>query len=304
LQESLRVAAWVEQGGTLILATSDRLAELGNRDPSEGLLELLDVQMTQVSFANRAYWAQPLLSDVRAPLDVYAQTAIRPGRGQVSYLRPENDAELSLLISFKRGAGVVFVTTAPYLFTNSSLRQDENAALVRGLFRNTQPSQNTTVVFDETHRAVLANDTSANWTSLLYNTAWGQALFLSLLLCFVYLALGGKAFGRPLPLPTETWRRNPAEYALSMAGLYQRASKRRMALQHYRHQLKRRLAKPYGLNADLPDAEFVEALRRTEAADAINMNQLLTTLRQLNAATDSISESQFVALARAATEYS
>ena len=307
-QEAQRVLAWVERGGTLILATTHRLASFGDADTSEALTELLDVNVIQSDFAGRATWQQPLLSDLRTPIDVYASAAIEPATGQVSYLTPEGDATngkatQSILVSFQRGAGRVFVTTAPYLFTNASLGSEPNAASVRGLFRHVSPSTAQEIVFDESHRAMLGGEDGGNWMSLLYETPWGQGLLFALLLSFVYLVLGGKRFGRPLPLPTEVWRRNPSEYALSMAGLYQRAGKRRMALQHYRRQLKRRLAKPFGLNADLPDTDFVEVLRQAEDVQTFNATALLKLLHQLDIATDATSESQFVALAQAATQF-
>ena len=94
------------------------------------------------------------------------------------------------------------------------------------------------------------------------------------------MLINGQRFGRVLPLPQEVMRRSPAEYVQSMAQLFRRAGKRHMLLQHYRRQLKRSLGKPYRVNADLPDEEFVAELARYRDVDRAELLALLRALDQ------------------------
>jgi hypothetical protein len=65
-----------------------------------------------------------------------------------------------------------------------------------------------------------------------------------------------------------------------MAQLFRRGGKRAMALQHYRRSLKRSLGKPYHINPDLPDEQFVTIVTRVRPQ--LDREALSETLRALN----------------------
>ncbi|HWQ13743.1 MAG TPA: hypothetical protein VNL77_13150 [Roseiflexaceae bacterium] len=64
-----------------------------------------------------------------------------------------------------------------------------------------------------------------------------------------------------------------------MADLFQRGGKRAYILRHYHAALKRRLARPYGVNPQLDDAAFVRELARTRELDEPALLALLGRLR-------------------------
>lgn len=64
-----------------------------------------------------------------------------------------------------------------------------------------------------------------------------------------------------------------------MADLYQRGGKRRYMLQHFYAEFKRRLAKPYGINPQLEDREFVYQLARARPIDEAALLALLAQMR-------------------------
>jgi hypothetical protein len=96
----------------------------------------------------------------------------------------------------------------------------------------------------------------------------------------MYLALSGRRFGRPVPLREEIQRRSSAEYVESMADLFLRGGKLAFVRDHYHRQLKRRLARSYGVNPQLDDEQFASELDRSAAIDAAELLVLLRRLRQ------------------------
>jgi len=107
-----------------------------------------------------------------------------------------------------------------------------------------------------------------------------MVVIFSFVVSFAYLFVNGQRFGRVTPLPQEIARRSPAEYVQSMAQLFRRAGKRHMIMQHYHQQLKRSLGKPYRINANLPDGEFVVELARYRDVDQAALSKTLGALDQ------------------------
>ena len=81
-----------------------------------------------------------------------------------------------------------------------------------------------------------------------------------------------------MPLPQDIARRSPAEYVYSTAQLFRRAGKRHMALNHYHRELKRSLGRPFRINADLPDEEFINELARFREIDRAELSRVLRAL--------------------------
>ncbi len=115
----------------------------------------------------------------------------------------------------------------------------------------------------------------------LWQQWWGRAIMYALVLSAAYIALSGRRFGRPVPLPQDVARRSSTEYVQSLAQIFRRAGKRDYILNHYRNQLKRRLARPHGFVPPEDDDEFVRELQRFGGATAEQAERLRALLTQL-----------------------
>lgn len=109
------------------------------------------------------------------------------------------------------------------------------------------------VAFDEFHHGYQTARTLNTW---LRSTAQGRSLIYVAVVVFLYLLIGGRRYGRPLPLPGTTARRAPVEHIQAMANLFRRGGKRTAILHHYHDRLKRELAHPHRLNPTLADTDF------------------------------------------------
>ncbi|MEP7198847.1 MAG: DUF4350 domain-containing protein [Chloroflexota bacterium] len=270
--EAQIVLRWVERGNTLFVAQSGLL------NANNKLNGALKAKLQPNSFVSTATPAQPL-NGLAPTSTVQVRTAWALDMQRDDFVPYLGEGDKWLLVGWTQGKGKVYLTSAPNLFTNDGLRDDDNATLVRALLRAVP--RGSLVALDEFHLtpAIARSGCAESLQSLLYCTPWGWAILFSFVAVFAFLVINGQRFGRVVPLPTEIARRNPAEYVLSMAQLFRRAGKRQMVMQHYHQQLKRSLGKPYRINANLPDDEFVNELARFRDVDR---DALLKTLRALS----------------------
>jgi hypothetical protein len=272
--EARAVVRWVEQGHTLIVADQFFL-----RDEPDRLMRVLQAKTKRLdSYAITATLEQPLWGAASTlAVVVNTQSALVLERPDFVQHLSANGAPV--LVSWTQGRGKVFLTSAPYLFTNDSLKNEQNVPLVRALLGNTPTGS--VVAFDEYHLGYNNQVTGrVSLQALLYNTPWGWAILFSFVVIFAYIVVNGQRFGRVVPLPQDIARRSPAEYVISVAQLFRRAGKRRIIMQHYHQQLKRSLGRPYRINANLPDDEFVRELARYR--DDLDQAALHNTLRALD----------------------
>lgn len=264
---------WVARGNTLIIADDVFFA-------SDAFLRAWDIDLASSSdVTSTARVDQPIFGlTANAEIVLPSTTTLNVKRNDyVTYLDVNGKPAL---ISFKPGRGTVWVSSAPYLFTNEGLRDERVAALVSALWRDVP--NGSVIAFDEYHHGytnTVANE-EPNLQMLIYTTPWGWGIIFAFVVIFAYLFVNGRRFGRVLPLPRDIARRSPAEYVMSMAQLFRRAGKRHFVLQHYRRQLKRALGRPFRLNPDLPDDEFLYELARVR--DDLDRDELARTLRELN----------------------
>lgn len=282
--EAQTVLRWVERGNTLIAATPARLA--GN----DRFLRALRMQTQPVAYAERAALEQPLVA-LPGAADLTVKTSWALQTDRTDAVQFASAGGQPLIATWVQGRGRVIVVASAFPFSNDGLRNAPNAALVRALLPAS--GQHPLVAFDEYHLGFTSGQASLQ--TLLYNTPWGWALLFAAAVVFAYLLINGQRFGRIEPLPIEIARRSPAEYVVSMAGLFRRAGKRQMVLNHYRQQLKRSLGRPYRINAALPDEAFVAELARYRDVDR---GALLDTLRGL--AQPRVSERTLIQLAEEA----
>ncbi|MGD8624078.1 MAG: DUF4350 domain-containing protein [Anaerolineae bacterium] len=217
------------------------------------------------------------LGALEAPVEVLTPTVpllaapppgpilVEAGRG----LFPEDDdfvahldaGDAPVLISRRYGQGRIFLTSAVRSFTNQGLHDPGSARLVYNLLAGLEPGAR--ILFDEVHHGYTADEAAAGLRGWLLRSPWGWALLYSAAVLFGWLLLRGRRFGRPVPAPGRGGVPPEGEYVVSMARLFRRGGRRTFVQRHHHDRLKRELARPWRLNPDLPDAEFVAALARS-----------------------------------------
>jgi hypothetical protein len=223
-----------------------------------------------------------------------------------AYLQPQDDDFVThlaagsrpVLISFEMKDGRVIICTAPFPLTNAGLKKEGNPELVLNLVtaaRRPDASDGRPVIwFDEWHHGVRSKSATAigpaGW---LRHTPSGHAMLYTATVIVLALALGGRRFGRPVPLHKRTVRRPPLEYVTAIANLNRRAGHRRAVLSYHYQQLKRGLGKRYRLSPTLPDSEYVARLAEFDPdIDTQALSGLLARLRQKR-----VTENEMVQLA-------
>lgn len=263
---------WVDGGGTLIFA-----AESGPFfNPASALLDELMVDVAVYSTTatiERAPPSQPVLDQPPTGEALYRSGhMLVPQRDD--YVRIAGAGDALVVAGIKHGSGYIYLSATAYPLTNQGLRDSENAALALNLLRRLPPGGR--IQFDEYHHGFFEPPSTG---ATVLSSPWGWAIVYAAAVVALYLILSGRRFGRPVPLPEEVVRRSSAEYVESMADLFQRGGKRGYILGHYRAAFKRRLARPYGINPGLEDAEFVRELARARAVDEPGLLALLARLR-------------------------
>lgn len=263
---------WVARGNVLVTADEGFLS-------SNGLFQALDVRLDPLnSRSDSAALEQPLLGLASGPLATGSDSALKVNRADfVQYASAENKP---LLIRFPYGKGVIWLSSAPNLFSNENLRSEPNAQLVQAFVSTI--SRGGVIAFDEYHLG-FKPEAGASLLTLLYNTPWGWAVIFAFLVVMGYLLLNGRRFGRAMPARQTLARRTPSEYVVSMANLFRRANKRSMVLDHYRRSLKRRLGRPFHLDPELPDNRYIELLTRMRPdLNSAELERILAALRRSN----------------------
>lgn len=273
-EEAAAVAAWVAAGGTLLVAEG----RPGAFGMGANLLEAFDLAVAPVDDAGeppeRVAVLQPALGDPPAlTLEAPASGAISTERADVARLAGSEGRPV--LVGLQHGEGYVYASSAVHPFTNGGIGQADNAAMALNLLRRVEPGGR--VVFDEYHHGFQGE---ASLRTLLLGTPWGWATLYAAAVGAAYMALTGRRFGRPVPLREEAGRRSSAEYLESLAGLLRRAGRADYLQGHFRSAFKRRLARAHGLNPDLDDAAYLEALADVSPAQARSAREVLAGLAQ------------------------
>lgn len=269
--ETLR---WVREGGTLIVVAPEPLLILNQNS----ILEQLQADVVIEDDADpveRASAVQPLLTTPPVT-SVPVNTAAALVLSRDDYVPLLNTRLGPTLVGMQEGRGYVYLTTAPYPFTNAGLQEAGSAPLMLNLLARVP--QGGTILFDEYHHGFRTPPTLRR---VAVQQGWGWPALYAILVCALYIVLTGRRFGRPVPLKADVTRRSSAEYIQSLAMLFQRAGKQDYILQHYRRELKRRLARPYGFVPPDDDAAFARELQRYGGATDEQAEALATLLTQL-----------------------
>ena len=270
------IRTWVERGGTLIFAEdTPALFSISN-----ALFDELQVRMTVITGTQeieRVPALQPVFDQppVRE-LNVRPRRALAPQRNDYAPLF--GAAGQTLIAGIRVGQGYAYISATTHPFTNSGLRDRQHAALVLNMLRRAPPGGR--ILFDEYHHGLVAPPAP---TDGLLRTPWGWAGIYAVTVTALFLLLGGRRFGRAVPLREEVERRSSAEYVESIADLYQRGGKRAYMLRHFYASFKRRLAQLYGINPQVDDREFVYQLARVRPIEEAAMLALLAQQRATHA---------------------
>jgi hypothetical protein len=266
--EATRIQQWVRDGHLLVVAGSP-YAVNSLLEPYDITLEFLDTMSGEVLSPANPLLAAPPFETVQAE----ARYRIGGKRTDtVTHLAAGTDP---VLISFREGAGQVWVSGALRPFTNLGLHDAGSARLMLNLLAGLPPG--TVVGFDEAKHGFSETPSSVmNW---LVSVPAGWGILLALALTLVYLGLQGRRFGRALPLPDDRLRREPVEYIQAMANLFRRSGLRSDTLGHYRAQLRRRLTERYAVDPKLNDAELVKTVIYHEPSlDEAELRRVLKAL--------------------------
>lgn len=286
--QSEAVLTWVEQGGTLILADDGERAFASNNQLFEDLeldLRIYDDEQGNETRLPSVPILQPVFdSPPTNAVVVRARRVLISERTDLAPLAGVPDG--TVVAGLRYGAGYIYLSSSVYPFTNAGLGEDANAAFVLNLLNRLPPGAR--ILFDEYHHGFFE---PPSVRGVLTASPWGWAMLYSVALIGLYLIATGRRFGKPVPLREEIALRSSAEYVESMADLFQRGKKRHFIAQHYHTTLKRRLARPYGINPQRSDADFVAELARYRELDTAALLDLLQRLQRPN-----LSEEELVRL--------
>jgi len=275
---------WIRNGGTLVIAGDSLSTAFAFRHYRVNLSYLEPVTSTLTT--QTPLLVSPPITTTNTQAPAYLQT----NRDDfVTHLAVDSRP---VVISFQHEDGLIILSAAPYPFSNAGLKEEGNPALALnliGLADNTQ-----SIWFDEWHHGLRSLRTEivgpGNW--LRYTPA-GHSLLYSAAIIFIALVLGGRRFGRPVPLLKDISRRAPLEYITAVANLGRRARHRSAVLRQYHHWLKRGLGQRYRLNPTLPDDEYLDHLRQFNPnLDISALHDLLVKLNRRN-----VSENEMIQIA-------
>lgn len=283
-REAQEIVRWVRDGGTLIAIDERPQLQLSpNRLWPQLGASTIVTATGDADVAQQALPSQPVLI---APLvtAVPIQTNRSLRMQQPEYVTLLQTRFGPALIGRQEGRGYAYIGVSAYPFTNKGLREPGSAALVLNLIARVPPGG--TILFDEYHHGygqAAASGVAPSLRRLLLTTWWGWASIYATGVIALYIALGGRRFGRAVPLPVDTVRRSSGEYVTSIAQLLQRAGKRREIGLHFRDRLKRRVAQHYGLVPRDDDDPFLRDLLHASGApeqQVASLRQLLAALRR------------------------
>ena len=282
--ELVDLERWVREGGTLILAEEGAVGPFLRRF---GLGLHAQIERLDRAYPTSGAGLDPAITAVQ--VDTHSWLDLRSAGAQP--LLVDGDRVFAARLAY--GSGTLLALAAPRALSNLALRREDNA---RFAFSLLQPAAGVEIGFDELHHGFGARSQKQP-VSLLTDHAWGQAGLLAGALLLVWLLLSGRRFGRPIPTIV-TRGRSLAEYVSSMAGLYRVGRKREFVAGHFRHQLRRDLARQLGLPGDASDeqlelraaqrsAHLVTAVERLEDLDdarGAGEQELITLIRSIEIA--------------------
>ena len=282
---------FVNTGGTLIVAGENQaLSQLYSAFGLE-----LRALKTKLRYSQRIPEEQLF---PHHPVDeVYTGTdsTIAPSEREVAVLYgKENDA---VIVTLRDGEGRAFFIASDKLFKQYWLVKSGNAMFLYNLM-STLPHKARIGLAVRRYYTVETKPPNP-FAALLFRTPGGLAAMFICLTLFVFIALRGRRFGKPLEAQEKN-RRLSSEYVHAMTALYQKGNTRPEILRHIRDRFKTDLGIRWRVNPNLDTSTFLEELVQRgvidEAGELIN---LITDLQP----SGHISESQLLDIAKRVEAY-
>lgn len=269
--EAEQVVAWVSNGGVLIYHPSFVFATDDGGSTTDGLSDLLGLDVNRTSTVPRAGVTLPvLLTDGVEEIEA----------GATRSLDPRDPAWLPLFVQDRKivgavrdlGQGQVIATTATSLFQNETIAHGSNRDIVLGaLLRH--PGVRV-VAFDEYHHGLVQ---SPDIVSAVRTSPWGWALFYAGVMTFGCIVWGGRRFGPPI-IPERQQGRSTADYVTAFAGLVQKARAVGWAQREYARLFRREVSRVLGTRADLSPTEIGNLIETRRRGEASTISRALTIL--------------------------
>ncbi len=177
------------------------------------------------------------------------------GRGVTAAVTPEG-----------KGALIVVGSVAPFIAGH--LGEADNGRFALALAANAFGGK--AIAFDEYHHGV---HPAPDMLAVIERTWPGRALLFLGLVVFLYLLLGGRRLGPPLPLDARP-PRSSLEYVRGFAGLVRRSGHGEIARRRLRRDLHAGLARATGLDPSAPFERVVAAFEVSDPARAAEAREL------------------------------
>src|SRR5207249_162925 len=153
---------------------------------------------------------------------------------------------------------------------SARLLEDLDVRIAGRLAPGTYDAGGRAVAFDEYHHGI---HPTGDVFILLERTWPGRALVFAMVSVFAYLVLSGRRLGPPVPLEVRA-ARSSLEYVRGFAGLVRRSGHGEIARRRLRRELRARLARRVGLDADMPFERIASALGANDPGAAARATAL------------------------------
>jgi hypothetical protein len=284
--ELTRLREWVRHGGTLIL--------VGRSTAIDDILWSYGLKTLFVSNSAAAAQVGPTLTN-----PPFADLRLQPVNGLYG-LRSESGGLVMhmavqgfpVIASLDDKMGRIWYVGSVYPFTNNGLHYEASTSFILNLLTGINPPAR--IGFSE--GLIQVHQTLSDW---LFASAPGWAILSAIGITFVFLALRGRRFGAPVPLPEERIHREPFEYIQAIANLFRHSGDRAETLGHYYRQFRRILIQRYALDATLNDTALANTIStRDPDVDGAALKALLSDLSR-----SQVSEAELVRTVLAADEW-
>ena len=287
------IQSFVNEGGTLIVAGDNRVLN--------GLFDIYGLELREFSetqefsrrIADAPFFSRHPIDQIRVRTD---SVIIQPPEREVAMLYRTEDG--AVVVTFREGEGRVFFIASAYLFSRNGLRYDENNATFLYNLMSTLP-HNARIGLAERIYYTVETTPPDPFVALVFGTRGGLGAVYICLILFVFLALKGHRFGKPLDVQ-ERSRRLSSEYVHAMTALYQKGNTRSDILRHIRDKFRSDLGNRWRVNPNVDTPTFLTELTRRGAVD---QDEELTNLVTDLEASGDISEAQLLDLAKRIETY-
>ncbi len=223
-----------------------------------------------------------------------ARLSLRGGEAKVTaHLRDESGI---VAASWPAGRGIIFVLTAPSIFSNIGLLETDNVAFAYNLGR--WHGGNGTVYFDEFHHGFSSAPTLV---SAMRRSAAGWGIYQAILAVLVMVLGRALRFGAPVPAFTRR-RRSALEYVRSVANLYKAARAGSAVLEVLYTDFRRRAIARLGTHPGITNEKLASMLAARDGLDPARLTETLNALA-VGARTAHASEEDVLRLAREISRY-